>query len=53
VAAGALPAGLVLDPATGEITGTPAAPGTTSPTVQVTDALGASATRVLAIEIRP
>ena len=39
---GTLPAGLVLDPATGAITGTPTGPGTTTFTLRATDALGAT-----------
>ncbi len=44
IAGGALPAGVVLNPATGAISGTPTADGTFSYTVQVTDSNGAIAT---------
>ena len=37
LASGSLPAGLTLDPSTGTIAGTPAAPGTSTFTVTVTD----------------
>ena len=52
VTAGALPAGLSLS-ASGSITGTPSAPGTSSFTVQVTDSAGAKATKALSIVIAP
>jgi hypothetical protein len=42
---GALPAGLALNPATGAITGTPAASGIANFTVQVLDSTGAPNTR--------
>jgi len=44
LAEGALPAGLALNPATGEITGTPAVAGAYPLKVQVTDTLGLTAT---------
>src|SRR5260370_5431214 len=44
ITGGALPAGIVLNPATGAISGTPSADGTFSYTVQVTDSNGAIAT---------
>src|SRR5260370_42231144 len=44
ITGGALPAGIVLNPATGAISGTPSADGTFSYTVQVTDSNGAMAT---------
>jgi polysaccharide export outer membrane protein len=44
VVAGGLPAGVVLNPATGLISGTPAAAGVYSYTIQVTDSAGAMAT---------
>lgn len=49
--AGALPPGLVLNTATGRITGVPTTAGIYSYTVQVTDALAATATTVCAITI--
>ena len=42
---GSLPAGLSIDPATGEITGTPITSGRTTFTLVATDAVGANATR--------
>jgi len=45
VADGSLPAGLTLDPATGEITGTPTSGGTATFTLQVTDESGWTATQ--------
>jgi hypothetical protein len=50
ILAGMLPAGLALDPASGLISGTPTAPGTSSFTAQVSDALQ-DATQGLAITI--
>src|ERR1035437_7485133 len=44
ITGGALPAGIGLNPASGAISGTPAADGTFSYTVQVTDSAGAMAT---------
>ena len=44
IVAGALPAGLALDPLTGIVSGVPAADGLFTFTVQVTDALGATST---------
>jgi polysaccharide export outer membrane protein len=44
VTGGALPAGMALNPSSGAISGTPAADGTFSYTVQVTDSAGAMAT---------
>jgi hypothetical protein len=52
VSAGALPAGLSLS-AAGAITGTPSAAGTSNFTAQVTDSLGAKATKALSIVIAP
>jgi hypothetical protein len=51
VASGALPAGLTLNAATGVISGTPTGTGTSSFTVQVTDANGLSATRALSVTV--
>jgi trimeric autotransporter adhesin len=42
---GTLPAGITLDPATGELCGTPTAAGTFAFTIRVTDAAGQAATR--------
>jgi polysaccharide biosynthesis/export protein len=44
ITGGALPAGIELNPATGTLSGTPAADGTFTYTVQVTDSAGAMAT---------
>lgn len=51
ISAGQLPPNLILDPATGVISGTPTAPGTFSFTVQVADTGGQSATQPLSITI--
>jgi hypothetical protein len=51
ISAGALPPNLILDPATGVISGTPTAPGTSSFTVRVADTGGQSATQPLSITI--
>jgi hypothetical protein len=51
ITAGALPPNLVLDPATGVISGTPTAPGTFSFTVRVADTGGQSDTQPLSITI--
>ena len=53
ISAGALPPNLILDPATGVISGTPTAPGTFSFTVRVADTGGQSATQPLSITITP
>jgi glucose/arabinose dehydrogenase len=53
VSAGALPAGLMIDQATGKISGTPANAGTTNFTVRVTDSLGGMDTQDLSITILP
>ncbi|MGA2835658.1 MAG: putative Ig domain-containing protein [Acidimicrobiales bacterium] len=45
VSAGTLPAGLTLDAATGEITGTPTSPGTSTFVLGVTDSLGGSSSQ--------
>ncbi|MBP7147715.1 MAG: VCBS repeat-containing protein [Acidobacteria bacterium] len=49
IASGALPGGLVLDPATGRISGSPVANGTSEFTVEATDSLAAAASRALAL----
>ena len=51
IVTGTLPAGLSLNSATGEISGTPTAAGTSNFTVRATDANGAIATKALAITI--
>lgn len=51
LASGSVPSGLTLDPATGTISGTPAATGEFPVTVTVTDAQGAAASRSLVIRI--
>ncbi|HNQ07303.1 MAG TPA: putative Ig domain-containing protein [Tetrasphaera sp.] len=51
LASGTLPAGLTLDPATGAITGTPTAAGTSSFAAKVVGAGGASATKTLSIAV--
>ncbi len=53
VSVGTLPAGLSLNAGTGAITGTPTAPGASNFTVQVADAAGISASRLLSILINP
>jgi len=51
VSAGSLPAGLALDPSTGQITGTPTASGAANFTAQVTDSSQAVATKALSLTI--
>lgn len=51
VSAGALPAGLAVDPATGAISGTPTASGSFAPTITVTDANGQSGSRAYALTL--
>jgi hypothetical protein len=51
VIGGTLPAGLVLDTATGGLTGTPQTPGTSALTVRLTDRPGTSVTRECSIRI--
>jgi hypothetical protein len=51
ISAGALPAGLSLNPSTGAITGTPTTAGTSNFTVQVTDAGGSAATQPLSLTV--
>ena len=51
ITAGTLPVGLMLNPSTGAITGTPTASGTSNITVKVTDADGLTATKGFAITI--
>lgn len=53
VARGSLPAGLALNPATGAITGTPAASGSFPLTLAVTDGAGSGATVELTLAIAP
>ncbi|WP_405021653.1 putative Ig domain-containing protein (plasmid) [Kitasatospora sp. NBC_00070] len=53
ITAAALPPGLSLDPATGDVTGTPSAPGSTALTFQVTDTDGQSASRTVTIVVLP
>jgi hypothetical protein len=53
VSAGALPAGLMIDQATGKISGAPANAGTTNFTVRVTDSLGGMDTQDLSITVLP
>ena len=53
VSVGTLPAGLTLAASTGVISGTPSATGTTSFTVQVTDANSATATQPLSLTVVP
>lgn len=50
---GALPAGILLGAASGELAGTPTAPGTATFTVRVTDDLGAVQTQPLTLEVCP
>ena len=51
LASGSLPAGLTLDPSTGTIAGTPAAPGTSTFTVTVTDSANPAATAAATLTI--
>jgi uncharacterized repeat protein (TIGR01451 family) len=51
VSSGSLPAGITLGSTTGTLSGTPTAPGTSNFTVQVTDALGQSATEATTLAI--
>jgi len=48
-----LPAGLTLDPAAGQILGTPTTAETTNPRIRVTDAGGATAEIILALTVVP
>jgi hypothetical protein len=50
--AGAVPLGLGIDPASGQLTGTPQSAGVYAFTVQVTDAAGISATKQLQLVVR-
>ncbi|MBU7315157.1 putative Ig domain-containing protein [Paenibacillus oleatilyticus] len=52
VASGSLPAGMMFDPATAALGGTPAADGTYSFTVQVADGNGVKATKAVTLLIR-
>jgi hypothetical protein len=49
LASGALPSGLSLDPASGQLTGTPATVGTSAFTVQVTDSAGRTASQAFTL----
>jgi hypothetical protein len=49
---GSIPAGLAFDPSSASITGTPLAIGETNLTFQVTDLLGGTAQKTLALSIR-
>jgi Subtilase family/Fervidolysin N-terminal prodomain/Putative Ig domain len=51
--AGALPAGLTLNPSTGAITGAPTTAGTEAFTARVSDSLGQTDARALSIEVAP
>jgi len=51
ITSGALPAGLSLNSSTGAITGTPTTAGTSTPTIQVTDSLGATASGSFSITV--
>ena len=51
VIAGSLPPGLTLNPSTGSISGTPTTAGAFTFTIQLTDAHGATATRIFTITI--
>jgi hypothetical protein len=53
VTTGTLPAGLILTPATGAISGTPTTAGTSTFTVRATDHLGQTATQSLSITVHP
>ncbi len=51
ISAGSLPAGVSLNPATGQVSGTPTAAGTFSATVAVTDAFNVTASRTVNLVI--
>jgi hypothetical protein len=51
--AGALPAGLSLNSGNGQISGTPTTAGTSSFTIQATDANGATATKAFTLTVNP
>ncbi|MBL8211826.1 MAG: putative Ig domain-containing protein [Bryobacterales bacterium] len=51
ITSGLLPAGLTLNPATGAIAGTPTSSGPSTFNVQITDAVGATASRTLSINV--
>jgi hypothetical protein len=51
VSSGALPGGLILNPATGSITGTPTAPGTFTFSITATDSTGCSGSRLYTMTI--
>jgi hypothetical protein len=53
VTVGSLPAGLMLNPSTGLISGTPTTLGTVALTITVTDALNQSASRAFNLQIAP
>ena len=49
---GSLPKGLLLNPGTGAISGTPTKPGASTFTALVTDALSRTATKAFTIKVR-
>ncbi len=51
VTSGSLPAGLTLDPATGEMTGTPTVPGTSIFTLEVTDSRSEQGVQTEAVDV--
>jgi len=53
LSAGALPAGLTLNAATGQISGTPSAAGVSSFTIQVTDSNGATTSQQYKLAVNP
>ncbi|MEU5692378.1 fibronectin type III domain-containing protein [Actinosynnema sp. NPDC020468] len=53
VTAGSLPPGLTLNPATGQLVGTPTAAGTYAFTVQVTDSFNQTATKSVSVTVNP
>jgi hypothetical protein len=53
VSAGALPTGLSLNPASGQVSGTPTAAGTASFTITATDGLAATGSRAYVVTVNP